>query len=103
MCHINDMMLEALLTEQEAIEALGLADRPNPRGALRWLLRTKQLAHVRLGRGVLGFRKADIAQFVRARHVPCERPCRMYDTSRQELARRAAEPTARGAHDDRGC
>jgi hypothetical protein len=59
---------ERLLTETELVDALGLHDRPNPRGAVRWLLRTKQLACVRIGRGIIRFRPADVEAFIRARH-----------------------------------
>ena len=59
--------MERLLTESEAIEALGLIDRPNPGGALRWLLRTKRLGCVRLGR-ILRFRPADIRACIERAH-----------------------------------
>lgn len=59
-----DIGFEKLMTEHEAIEALGLKDRPNPSGALRWLIRQKRLGHVRLGRGVLRFRPCDIKECI---------------------------------------
>ena len=59
-----------LMTEQEAIETLGLLDRANPRGALRWLMRTQRLAYVRLARGMYAFRPADLAAFIGASRVP---------------------------------
>ena len=59
---------ERLLTEDELIDALGLHDRPNPRGAVRWLLRTKQLACVRIGRGIIRFRPGDVEAFIRSKH-----------------------------------
>ena len=55
---------ERLLTEDEAVDALGLGNRPNPTGALRWLVRMKRLPHVRIGRGILRFRPQDIASFI---------------------------------------
>ena len=55
---------EKLLTEDEAIDALGLGARPNPLGALKWLVRTKRLSVVRIGRGIMRFRPQDIADFV---------------------------------------
>ncbi len=58
---------EPLLSEDQAIEALGLFDRPNPSGALRWLIRTKKLGCVRLGR-ILRFKPTDIHQFVDRHH-----------------------------------
>ena len=60
---------ERLLSEQEAIEALGLADRPKPQSSLRWLMRTGRLAYVRLARGIYGFRRADLAAFVESNRV----------------------------------
>lgn len=59
---------ERLLTENEAIDALGLTDRRNPRGALRWLIRVKKLGCVRLGRGILRFRPDDIARLIEQHH-----------------------------------
>ncbi len=58
-----------LLSEDEAIEYLGLHGRRNPRGALRWLMRTRRLAYVRLGKGIYGFRRADLDAFIDARRV----------------------------------
>ena len=59
---------EKLLTESEAIAALGLTDRPKPGGALRWLIRTRKLGCVRLGRGIIRFRPADIAACIERNH-----------------------------------
>jgi hypothetical protein len=59
-----------LLCEDEAIEVLGLAGRPSPKGALRWLMRTKRLAYVRLARGMYGFRREDLAALISASRVP---------------------------------
>ena len=64
----NPTGYERLLTEDELVDALGLHDRPNPRGAVRWLLRTKQLACIRIGRGIVRFRPADVEAFLRARY-----------------------------------
>ena len=60
---------ERLLSVDEAIDFLGLGGRPNPQGALRWLMRTRKLAYVRLGRGIYGFRRADLDEFIRASRV----------------------------------
>jgi len=59
-----------LLSESEAIEVLGLTDRPNPKGSLRWLMRTGKLAHVRLARGIYGFRREDLDALIEASRVP---------------------------------
>ncbi|MDM8008615.1 MAG: hypothetical protein QUV05_20950 [Phycisphaerae bacterium] len=59
---------EMLLTEQDAIEALGLADRKNPTGALRWLIRNKRLGCVRVARGIVRFRPCDIQDFIERCH-----------------------------------
>jgi hypothetical protein len=61
--------LERLLSENEAVEVLGLGGRPNPRGALRWLMRTGKLAYVRLARGIYGFRREDLAALIDAGRV----------------------------------
>lgn len=61
---------ERLLSEQEATEVLGLGARPNPKGSLRWLMRTRKLAYVRLARGIHGFRPADLTAFIQANRVP---------------------------------
>lgn len=53
-----------LLTEQGAIDILGLHDRPSPSGALRWLCRSRKLAHVRVAKGILRFRASDLEEFV---------------------------------------
>lgn len=55
---------ERLLTEDEAVQALGLGDRKNPKGALRWLCRTKRLAYVAIGRGIRRYRPADLNAFI---------------------------------------
>lgn len=61
---------ERLLSEEEAIEALGLSARPNPKGSLRWLMRPRKLAYVKLARGIYGFRPEDLAACIRAARVP---------------------------------
>ena len=58
-----------LLSEHEAIEMLGLGDRPNPQGALRWLMRTRKLPFVRLARGINGFIRSDLEAFIIACRV----------------------------------
>jgi hypothetical protein len=65
---MNSAGYERLLSESELIDALGLHDRPNPGGAVRWLLRTKQIGCVRIGRGIIRFRPADVDAFIRERH-----------------------------------
>jgi hypothetical protein len=49
-----------LLSEDEAIDMLNLGDRPNPKAALRWLMRKGRLRYVELGRGVYSYRECDI-------------------------------------------
>ena len=61
---------ERLLSEDEAIEVLGLQGRRNPKGSLRWLMRTGKLAYVRLARGVYGFRRGDLQTLVNSSRVP---------------------------------
>jgi len=51
---------ERLLSEDEAVEYLALGTRRNPKGSLRWLMRTGRVAYVRLGRGIHGFRQRDL-------------------------------------------
>ncbi len=58
-----------LLSEQDAIERLGLHTRPNPPGALRWLMRTRKLAYVKLARGIYGFREVDLAECIERNRV----------------------------------
>lgn len=74
--NFNARHYERLVSEPEAIDFLGLGDRPNPKGALRWLMRTRKLAHVKLARGIVGFRRDDLAAFVERHRVPSseERP-----------------------------
>jgi len=59
-----------LLSEQQAIDYLGLAERPNPQGALRWLMRTRKVAYVKLAKGIYAFRQADLDAFVESCRVP---------------------------------
>jgi len=63
------MDFEPLLSESEAVDALGLSDRKNPKGSLRWLMRTGRVAYVRLGRGIVGFRRADLEACIEANRV----------------------------------
>ena len=51
---------KGLLTEEEAIEFLGLSARPNPKGSLRWLMRTGKVAFVNLAKGINGFTEEDL-------------------------------------------
>jgi len=64
----NETAYETLLTEQETIERLGLADRPNPISSLRWLVRTKKLGCVRVACGILRFRPADVQALIERCH-----------------------------------
>jgi len=58
-----------LLSEQEAIDYLGLHTRPNPQGSLRWLMRVHRLAYVKLAKGINGFKRADLDEFIAASRV----------------------------------
>jgi len=58
-----------LLSEQEAIDYLSLSGRPNPKGALHWLMRARGLAYVRLARGIHGFRQADLDGYINSSRV----------------------------------
>ena len=60
---------DKLLTEQDAIDILGLHVRPNPRGALLWLCRKRKLAHVRVAQGILRFRMSDLQEFIDKQRV----------------------------------
>ena len=60
---------ERLLSKDEAIEILNLRDRPNPKGALKWLMRTGRVAYVKLGRGIYGFRRGDLEACIDANRV----------------------------------
>lgn len=60
---------ERLLSEEEVIDVLGLRQRPNPGGALRWLIRVGRLAVVRLGKGVNAFKRQDVAACIEACRV----------------------------------
>jgi len=63
---------DRLLTEAEAIELLGLGDRPNPKAALRWLVRTRRVAHVDLARGIRRFKASDLAEYIDRQRVPAK-------------------------------
>ena len=63
---------ERLLSEEEAIAYLGLHTRPNPKGSLRWLMRTGKVAYVKLARGINGFRRADLDACVERHRVPTQ-------------------------------
>lgn len=56
--------IKALLSESEAIEVLGLKDRPRPGGALRYLIRMKKLKTIRQGRGILTFSADEIKRYL---------------------------------------
>ena len=80
---------DRLLLEDEAIEILGLAGRPNPRGALRWLMRTRKIAYIRLARGMYGFRRGDLVAFIQASRVPAAKETR---NSREQDSTHASYP-----------
>ena len=61
---------KGLLSANEVIGILGLEHRPNPPGALRWLMRTGKLAYIRLGKGIYGYREEDVQA--------CIERCRVY-------------------------
>ena len=65
---------DRLIPENEAIEMLGLNERPNPKGSLRWLMRTRRLAFVKLARGIVGFRPSDIQDFVDSNRIAANMP-----------------------------
>jgi hypothetical protein len=56
-----------LLPESEAVEYLGLGDRPNPQGALRWLMRKRALTYVRLAKGIYCFRRSDLDAYIQSK------------------------------------
>ena len=62
-----------LLTEDEAIAVLGLHARRNPRGSLRWLMRTKKLDYVRLAKGIYGYQREDLAACIQRCRVSHEK------------------------------
>lgn len=64
---------EQLLTEEQVIEALGLGDRPNPMGALRWLVRMRRIGIVKIGRGIMRFRPRDVEEFIRRSYEAADR------------------------------
>lgn len=63
-----------LLPEQDAIEYLGLHTRDNPKGSLRWLMRSGRLAYIRLAKGVYGFQQTDLDRFIEANRVEADWP-----------------------------
>jgi len=63
-----------LLSEQEAIDFLGLHTRDNPKSSLRWLMRSGRLAYVRLAKGIYGFRQADLDAFIESSRVEAGHP-----------------------------
>ena len=62
--------LDRLLSEDEVIDLLGLRTRKNPKGALRWLMRTEKLAYYRLAKGIHGFAREDVNRFLADSRVP---------------------------------
>jgi hypothetical protein len=71
---LNTQSSKRLLSEQEAIDYLGLHARGNPKSSLRWLMRSGRLAYIRLAKGVYGFRQADLDTFVEASRVAAGHP-----------------------------
>ena len=66
---LNPQPSGRLLPESEAIEYLGLGDRPNPQGALRWLMRKRNLAYVRLAKGIYCFRRRDLDVYIQSKLI----------------------------------
>lgn len=60
---------DRLYSIEEAIDYLALGGRPNPEGALRWLMRTRGLGYVKLARGIYGFRRQDLDEFISKQRV----------------------------------
>jgi len=58
-----------LLTDEEAIELLGLSNRKKPRRALRYLVREHGLPYVNLGRGNRRYRRTELYAFIDDRRV----------------------------------
>ena len=73
---LNPQPRGRLLPEQDAIDFLGLHTRDNPKGSLRWLMRSGRLAYVRLAKGVYGFQQVDLDSFIEASRVAADRPGR---------------------------
>ena len=73
---LNPQPRGRLLPEQDAIDFLGLHTRDNPKGSLRWLMRSGRLAYVRLAKGIYAFRQADLDSFIEASRVEADRPGR---------------------------
>ena len=67
---------DRLISEKKAVEMLALNDRPNPKGTLRWLMRARRLAYVKLARGVIGFRPDDIQDYINSSLIGADRPNR---------------------------
>ena len=67
---VNTKRNEPLLSEAQAVEYLGLQNRPNPEGSLRWLMRTRKIAYVKLARGIYGFRRNDLDEYIEQNVVP---------------------------------
>lgn len=55
---------EKLLTDAEAAELLGLSDRRNPVGSIKWLVRTGRLKAIRIGPKTIRFSRSDLRKFV---------------------------------------
>jgi hypothetical protein len=73
---LNPQPRRRLLPEQDAIEYLGLHTRDNPKGSLRWLMRSGKLAYIRLAKGVYGFQQTDLDSFIEANRVAAGWPRR---------------------------
>ena len=63
---------EKLLSEDEAVSILGLSDRKNPHGALRWLCRMRRVAYIDVARGVRRFRITDLRAFIDKQRVEAQ-------------------------------
>jgi hypothetical protein len=56
--------VEPLLSEDEAIRALGLHHRPNPKASIRWLVRTGRLQAKRVTRSVFAYPVSEVRRFI---------------------------------------
>jgi hypothetical protein len=64
---LNDC--DGLIDEEQAIEFLGLGSRPNPKGSLRWLCRTRRFAYIDVARGIRRFRREDLQEYIDGQRV----------------------------------
>lgn len=82
----NPSALEELVSEPDAIRILGLQHAPNPKGAIRWLVRTKRLAPVRINKCTFSYHREDLYRFINRTEEG--------DSAGPEGARHATQPNA---------